>query len=79
MQEQIDHSRGGGERPIRGQDLPRPASVSLEKAADLLNVGRRSIYNYIHDGRLLTIRTAGGSQRVTDASLQLFVANRVRA
>lgn len=39
-------------------------SVSLEHAAALLGVSRRTIYNRIRDGRLQTIRTVGGSQRV---------------
>ena len=39
-------------------------SVSLDHAAVLLGVSRRTIYNRIRDGRLQTIRTLGGSQRV---------------
>jgi len=39
-------------------------SVSIEHAAALLNVSRRTIYNRIREGRLQTIRTIGGSQRV---------------
>lgn len=39
-------------------------SVSLETAAEILGVSRRTIYNRIRDGRLQTIRTLGGSQRV---------------
>jgi excisionase family DNA binding protein len=39
-------------------------SVSLDHAAELLGVSRRTIYNRIRDGRLQTIRTVGGSQRV---------------
>ena len=39
-------------------------SVSLDHAAQLLGVSRRTIYNRIRDGRLETIRTPGGSQRV---------------
>jgi len=39
-------------------------SVSLDHAAQLLNVSRRTIYNRIREGRLRTIRTPGGSQRV---------------
>jgi excisionase family DNA binding protein len=39
-------------------------SVSLDHAAQLLGVSRRTIYNRIRDGRLRTIRTIGGSQRV---------------
>lgn len=39
-------------------------SVSLDHAAELLGVCRRTIYNRIRAGRLQTIRTLGGSQRV---------------
>ena len=44
-------------------------SVSIEQAANLLGVSRRTIYNRIREGRLLTIRTLGGSQRVLVESL----------
>jgi excisionase family DNA binding protein len=44
-------------------------SVSIDQAAQLLNVSRRTIYNRIREGRLLTIRTIGGSQRVLVESL----------
>jgi excisionase family DNA binding protein len=44
-------------------------SVSIDQAAQLLNVSRRTIYNRIRDGRLHTIRTIGGSQRVLMESL----------
>lgn len=44
-------------------------SVSIDQAAELLGVSRRTVYNRIRDGRLLTIRTLGGSQRVLVASL----------
>src|SRR5947207_11183014 len=40
-------------------------SVSIDHAARLLGVSRRTIYNRIRDGRLQTVRTLGGSQRVT--------------
>ena len=39
-------------------------SVSLDHAAQILGVSRRTIYNRIREGRLETIRTLGGSQRV---------------
>jgi len=39
-------------------------SVSLDHAAELLGVSRRTVYNRIREGRLQTIRTRGGSQRV---------------
>ena len=44
-------------------------SVSIDQAAQLLHVSRRTIYNRIRDGRLVTIRTIGGSQRVLVDSL----------
>ena len=39
-------------------------SVSIEQATQLLGVSRRTVYYRIRDGRLRTIRTLGGSQRV---------------
>jgi excisionase family DNA binding protein len=45
-------------------------SVSLDHAAELLGVSRRTIYNRIREGRLQTIRTIGGSQRVLLDSVQ---------
>jgi excisionase family DNA binding protein len=44
-------------------------SVSLDHAAQLLGVSRRTIYNRIRDNRLKTMRTVGGSQRVLIDSL----------
>lgn len=52
------------------QDEPRLGrSVSIDQAAQLLKVSRRTIYNRIKEGRLHTIRTLGGSQRVLVESL----------
>jgi excisionase family DNA binding protein len=45
-------------------------SVSLDHAAQILGVSRRTIYNRIRNGRLQTIRTLGGSQRVLLDSVQ---------
>jgi excisionase family DNA binding protein len=45
-------------------------SVSIDQAAQLLNVSRRTVYYRIRDGRLQTIRTIGGSQRVLVESLE---------
>jgi excisionase family DNA binding protein len=51
-------------------DEPRLGrSVSIDQAAHLLKVSRRTIYNRIRDGRLKTLRTVGGSQRVLVESL----------
>ncbi len=48
----------------RGLEPRIGRSVSLDHAAELLGVSRRTIYNRIREGRLQTIRTIGGSQRV---------------
>lgn len=49
-------------------------SLSLDHAAELLHVSRRTVYNRIREGRLKTVRTRGGSQRVTlDSLLQAGV------
>ena len=53
-----EDAAAGGFEPRIGR------SVSLDHAAELLGVSRRTIYNRIRDGRLQTIRTIGGSQRV---------------
>lgn len=45
-------------------------SVSIDHAARLLDCSRRTIYNRIRDGRLRTVRTLGGSQRVLIESMQ---------
>ena len=44
-------------------------SVTIDQAAALLHVSRRTIYNRIREGKLQTIRTIGGSQRVLVTSL----------
>jgi excisionase family DNA binding protein len=44
-------------------------SVTIDQAAALLGVSRRTVYYRIREGRLLTVRTIGGSQRVLVASL----------
>ena len=56
------------ESPVTEPRLGR--SVSIDQAASLLKLSRRTIYNRIRDGRLQTIRTIGGSQRVLVESLQ---------
>ena len=53
-----------------GFDTRIGRSVSLDHAAELLGVSRRTIYNRIREGRLQTIRTLGGSQRVLLASVR---------
>lgn len=59
------------EAEFDARDIPRIGrSVSLDHAAQLLGVSRRTIYNRIREGRLQTIRTIGGSQRVLLDSVQ---------
>jgi excisionase family DNA binding protein len=52
------------EKSVQIFDAGVSRSVSLERAAELLGVSRRTIYHRIRDGQLQTIRTLGGSQRV---------------
>ena len=47
----------------------RGRSVSIDQAAHLLKVSRRTIYNRIKQGRIKTVRTSTGSRRVLLASL----------
>ena len=55
-----------GERSLR----ERPQSVLVNQAAELLGVSRRTVYNRIREGRLRTIRTRCGSQRVLVSSVE---------
>ncbi len=56
---------GFDDRAAENNPEPRIGrSVSLDHAAQMLGVSRRTIYNRIREGRLQTIRTFGGSQRV---------------
>ena len=55
---------------LQNESEPRfGRSVSIDQAAQLLNVSRRTIYNRIKDGKLKTMRTAAGSRRVLMESL----------
>ena len=49
---------------------PRMRSVFVEEAAAMLRVSRRTVYTRIREGRLRTIRTACGSQRVLTDSIE---------
>jgi excisionase family DNA binding protein len=60
------------EQAVESEIEPRVGrSVSLDHAAEMLGVSRRTIYNRIREGRLVTIRTLGGSQRVLLDSVQV--------
>ena len=58
------------EHPDGGFEPRIGRSVSLDHAAEILGVSRRTIYNRIRDGKLQTIRTIGGSQRVLMSSVE---------
>ena len=61
VRSETDYTHSPAQRPSE----PRIGrSVSLDHAAELLGVSRRTIYNRIRNGQLQTIRTVGGSQRV---------------
>jgi len=49
---------------------PSGRSVLVEHAAILLGVSRRTVYYRISQGKLRTIRTRGGSQRVLLESIE---------
>ena len=53
-------------------------SVLVNHAAEILGVSRRTIYNRIREGRLKTIRTRCGSQRVLLESLEALMRERAR-
>jgi excisionase family DNA binding protein len=44
--------------------------VTIDQAASLLGVSRRTVYYRIREGRLRTVRTLGGSQRVLVDSVE---------
>jgi excisionase family DNA binding protein len=45
-------------------------SVSLVQAGQILGISRRTVYYWIREGRLNTIRTPMGSQRVLTESVR---------
>ena len=60
----------------RGHCLPR--SLLVDHAAVLLGVSRRTVYNRIREGRLKTIRTPSGTQRVLRESLEACLRDSTR-
>jgi len=50
-----------------------PKSLLIEQTAELLGVSRRTVYYRIRDGRLQTIRTRCGSQRVLTESVEALL------
>jgi excisionase family DNA binding protein len=52
-------------------------SVFVDEAAMLLRISRRTVYYRIREGRLRTIRTPGGSQRVLLSSIEELLRDEV--
>lgn len=52
---------------------PSGRSVLIDQAVLMLGVSKRTVYYRIRQGRLQTIRTRGGSQRVLLASIHDLV------
>ena len=44
-------------------------TISIMKACELVGVSRRTIYNWIANGKVEFVRTAGGNVRIVKASL----------
>ena len=44
-------------------------TVNIQQACVVAGVSRRTIYNWLHDGKLVWTRTAGGSIRIVVDSL----------
>jgi excisionase family DNA binding protein len=57
------------DQAVRGAEK----SLLIDNAAQVLGVSRRTIYYRIHEGRLQTIRTRCGSQRVLVSSIELLL------
>ncbi len=53
-------------------------SVLIDDAAVLLGVSRRTVYYRIRQGRLETLRTLGGSQRVLLGSIEQLLQQQRR-
>ena len=62
----------------RMADLGGP-SVLIDHAMLMLGVSRRTVYYWIRQGRLRTIRTRGGSQRVLVSSIGRLSGSHVSA
>jgi len=69
----LAHGRGIADAIGRGM----PRTVFVDEAAGLLGVSRRTVYYRIREGKLRTIRTACGSQRVTLESIERLLREEV--
>jgi excisionase family DNA binding protein len=64
----------GDAMPERPTEQPQPVrSLFIDDAARVLGVSRRTVYYRIREGRLQTIRTRCGSQRVLMSSVEALL------
>jgi len=61
------------------QGAGRERSLLIPEAAGVLGVSRRTVYYRIREGRLRTIRTRGGSQRVLWSSIEALLRSTMRS
>jgi excisionase family DNA binding protein len=61
----------------RWMSNPGSRSVLIDHAVWMLGVSRRTVYYWIRQGRLQTVRTPGGSQRVLVSSMRRVSGSRV--
>ena len=61
---------------IASRERMRLRSVFVDDAAAMLKISRRTVYYRIREGRLRTIRTPGGSQRVLVESIAALLRDR---
>src|SRR5262245_37264127 len=54
-------------------------TVFVDHASELLGVSRRTVYYWIRDGKLRTIRTPNGSQRVLIVSIETVLREEMQA
>jgi len=60
------------DEPVTGHE----PSLLIDHAATVLGVSRRTVYYRIREGRLRTVRTRGGSQRVLLSSIEVLLRER---
>ncbi len=63
---------------MHGADYHGRRSLLIDDAAVLLGVSRRTVYYRIRQGRLETVRTLGGSQRVLLGSIESLLRQQRR-
>ena len=58
---------------------PSPRSLSMEHTCRVLGISRRTLYYWIGNGRLQTVRTRMGSQRVLTESVRAAFVQKLQS